>query len=66
MPSEGNGRLTFLLRPQSNSKGSYHMGRSNWKGSVDLSSKVFFAYPQEDGTLLISLEEYNENSRKKD
>jgi len=62
MSSDGNGRLTFLLRPQKNVKGSYHMGRSNWKGHVDFTTKVLFAYPQPDGSLLISIEEYNESS----
>lgn len=62
MSSDGNGRLSFLLRPQQNKKGEYHMGRSNWKGQVDMSSKVFFAYPQKDGALLISIEEYDEST----
>lgn len=60
MSSDGNGRLTFLLRPQKNAKGAYHMGKSNWKGQVDFSSKVLFAYPQADGSLLISIEEYDD------
>lgn len=65
MSSDGNGRLSFLLRPQRNSKGQYHMGRSNLKGSIDLSTKVFFAYPQKDGSLLIQLEEYDESTAPK-
>lgn len=62
MPSEGNGRLTFLLRPQKNAKGPYHIGRSNFKGTIDLSNKVFFATRQPDGSLMIAIEEYDEDS----
>ena len=38
------------------------MGRSNFKGTLDLEGKVFFAYPQRDGSLLINLEEYDEST----
>jgi hypothetical protein len=62
MSSDGNGRLSFLLRPQKNAKGKYHMGRSNFKGTLDLNGKVFFAYPQRDGSLLIQVEEYDEST----
>jgi hypothetical protein len=65
MSSDGNGRLSFLLRPQENRKGEYHMGKSNFRGTVDLSSKVFFAYPQADGSLHLVVEEYDESTAPK-
>lgn len=62
MSSDGNGRMSFLLRQQRNDKGKYHMGRSNFKGTLNLEGKVFFAYPQRDGSLLINIEEYDEST----
>jgi hypothetical protein len=56
----GNGKLTYLLRPMRNSRGPYHMGNGNFPAVVDLANAVFFAYPQSDGTLLLSLERYDE------
>ena len=41
------------------------MGKSNFKGALDLSTKVIFAYPQDDGSLLVVFEEYNELSAPK-
>lgn len=41
------------------------MGKSNFKGTLDLSTKVIFAYPQDDGSLLIVFEEYDESSAPK-
>jgi hypothetical protein len=56
----GNGKLTYLLRPMHNSRGAYHMGNGNLPVTIDLSSTVFFAYPQADGTLLLSFERYDD------
>lgn len=64
MSTDGNGRLSFLLRPQRNSKGQYHVGRSNLKGTIDLEGKIIFAYPQKDGSLIITIEEYDGSSKK--
>ena len=65
MATDGNGRLSFLLRPQKNTRGKYHMGRSNFRGTLDLDGKVLFAYPQEDGSLLLHIEEYDETTAPK-
>jgi hypothetical protein len=62
----GNGRLTFLLRPSSNAKGKLYRGLSNFPGTIELSEVVIFAYPQPDGTLLLSIEKSNERHASPD
>lgn len=38
------------------------MCRSNLKATLELDTKVIFAYPQKDGSLLIHVEEYDEST----
>ena len=41
------------------------MANSNFPGTVELDATIFFAYPQEDGSLLVSLEKYEEHKSAK-
>jgi hypothetical protein len=43
-----------------NVRGPFHMGNANLPVSVNLEDIVFFVYPQDDGTLLLSIEKYDD------
>lgn len=65
LPAMANGKLTFLLRPMENDRGRYFMGNGNFPGTIELDEVVFFAYPQEDGSIMVSLEKFEEHKSPK-
>lgn len=53
---QSNGKLSILLRPTENDRGSYFIGTSDFPASVDIDECIIRAFPQENGSLLLVLE----------
>ena len=54
-----DGRVSWVLRPLQNKRGSYWMGNSRLEAVLDLRELVLFAHEREDGSLVVTAEQYD-------
>jgi hypothetical protein len=61
----GDGRVSWLLRPIENERGTYWIGNSRIDADLSLNNLVLKAHARDDGVLVLTAEPFGERGESK-